>query len=67
VRFLLQNRAVNDIEDKHYNIYDGLPEKREALERWEQELRSLMDAAPAVSTGQPPKSTCSLLQAGDRP
>ncbi len=42
VRFLLQNRAVNDIEETHYNLYDGLPEKRRALEVWEHELRSLL-------------------------
>lgn len=42
VRFLLQNRAVNDIEETHYNLYDGLPEKRRALEVWEHELRRLL-------------------------
>lgn len=42
VRFLLQNRAVNDIEETHYNLYDGLPEKRRALEVWEHELRGLL-------------------------
>ena len=42
VRFLLQNRAVNDIEETHYNLYDGLPEKRRALEGWEHELRRLL-------------------------
>lgn len=42
VRFLLQNRAVNDIEETHYNLYDGLPEKRRALEVWEHELSRLL-------------------------
>ena len=42
VRFLLQNRAVNDIEETHYNLYYGLPEKRGALDNWEHELRSIL-------------------------
>jgi len=52
VRFLLQNRAVNDIEETHYNVYDGLPEKRQALERWEQELQRLLSRKPAVSVDE---------------
>ncbi|NEV60407.1 tyrosine-type recombinase/integrase [Thiorhodococcus minor] len=67
VRFLLQNRAVNDIEDTHYNIYDGLPEKRRALEQWEQEIRSLMDAAAVVRTDQPPQVAGPIRQACAQP
>lgn len=57
VRFLLQNRAVNDIEETHYNIYDGLPEKRQALECWEQELQGLLDTASMISLGSSPSAT----------
>jgi integrase len=42
VRFQLQNRTLGDIESKHYNRYDGLPEKRTALETWEGELDRIL-------------------------
>ena len=42
-RQLLQNRSLNSIEERHYNIFDGLPEKRLALEKWERELARIFD------------------------
>lgn len=48
VRFQLQNRALSDVESKHYNLYDGLPEKRAALEKWERELEQIVEVKPAV-------------------
>jgi hypothetical protein len=50
VRFQLQNRALSDVESKHYNLYDGLPEKRVALEKWERELLRIVQVEPAVGS-----------------
>lgn len=41
-RYLLQNRALNTIESQHYNFFDGLPEKKAAMERWERELNRII-------------------------
>jgi integrase len=41
-RYLLQNRALTAVEDIHYNMFDGLPEKRAALEKWERELNRIL-------------------------
>lgn len=49
VRYQLQNRALGDIESLHYNLYDGLPEKRAALERWERELARMIDGIPGAN------------------
>ncbi len=38
VRDRLQNHAVNDVSSKHYDRYSYLPEKREALRKWESRL-----------------------------
>ncbi|MEZ8401459.1 tyrosine-type recombinase/integrase [Vibrio splendidus] len=38
LRDRLQNHALNDVSSKHYDRYDYLPEKRRALEAWEQKL-----------------------------
>ncbi len=56
VRFQLQNRALSDIESKHYSLYDGLPEKRAALEKWERELERILEVRPAVVSEPLPKS-----------
>ncbi len=50
MRFQLQNRAPSDIESKHYNLYDGIPEKRAALEKWERELERIVEARPTVDS-----------------
>ncbi len=34
VRDRIQNHALVDVSTKHYDRYDYLPEKREALEAW---------------------------------
>lgn len=49
VRYQLQNRALADIESRHYNLYDGLPEKRAALEKWERELERMISGIPVHS------------------
>ncbi|TOH51721.1 integrase, partial [Vibrio parahaemolyticus] len=36
LRDRLQNHALNDVSSKHYDRYEYLPEKRRALEVWEQ-------------------------------
>ncbi|MHA2938431.1 tyrosine-type recombinase/integrase [Vibrio sp. RC27] len=38
IRDRLQNHALNDVSAKHYDQYKYLPEKRIALEAWEQRL-----------------------------
>jgi integrase len=38
IRDRLQNHALNDVSSKHYDRYEYLPEKRTALEAWEQKL-----------------------------
>jgi integrase len=38
LRDRLQNHALNDVSSKHYDRYEYLPEKRRALEAWEQKL-----------------------------
>ncbi|WP_431065716.1 tyrosine-type recombinase/integrase [Methylotuvimicrobium sp.] len=34
IRDIIQNHAMNDVSSKHYDRWDYLPEKREALEKW---------------------------------
>jgi integrase len=38
IRDRLQNHALNDVSSKHYDRYSYLPEKREALRKWEVRL-----------------------------
>lgn len=38
IRDRIQNHALNDVSSKHYDRYDYLPEKRRALEAWENRL-----------------------------
>ncbi|QIR05249.1 tyrosine-type recombinase/integrase [Salinivibrio costicola] len=38
LRDRIQNHALNDVSSKHYDRYEYLPEKRRALESWEQRL-----------------------------
>lgn len=38
LRDRLQNHALNDVSSKHYDRYEYLPEKRQALEMWERHL-----------------------------
>ncbi|HCE4692391.1 TPA: integrase arm-type DNA-binding domain-containing protein [Vibrio parahaemolyticus] len=40
LRDRLQNHALNDVSSKHYDRYEYLPEKRIALDSWEQKLNS---------------------------
>ena len=41
LRDRLQNHALNDVSSKHYDRYEYLPEKRRALEAWEQKLNEV--------------------------
>ena len=34
IRDIIQNHALNDVSSKHYDRWDYMPEKREALEKW---------------------------------
>lgn len=38
LRDRIQNHALNDVSSKHYDRYDYLPEKREAMRKWEARL-----------------------------
>jgi integrase len=38
IRDRIQNHSLNDVSTKHYDRYQYLPEKRRALEAWEQRL-----------------------------
>ncbi len=40
IRDRLQNHALQDVSSKHYDRYEYLPEKRIALESWEQQLNN---------------------------
>lgn len=41
LRDRLQNHALNDVSSKHYDRYDYLVEKRQALELWENQLNRM--------------------------
>lgn len=43
VRDRIQNHALHDVADVHYDAYDYLDEKRQGLRRWEKELRRIVD------------------------
>jgi len=34
IRDIIQNHALNDVSSKHYDRWDYMPEKQEALEKW---------------------------------
>jgi integrase len=34
IRDIIQNHNINDVSSKHYDRWDYMPEKREALEKW---------------------------------
>jgi len=46
IRDRIQNHALTDVADKHYDRYDYLDEKRFGLNKWEIELKSLISQAP---------------------
>jgi integrase len=41
IRDRLQNHALNDVSSKHYDRYSYLPEKKDALRKWESKLTGL--------------------------
>ncbi|WP_088210459.1 tyrosine-type recombinase/integrase [Shewanella sp. Shew256] len=41
LRDRIQNHALNDVSSKHYDRYDYLPEKREAMQKWEARLNGI--------------------------
>jgi integrase len=42
IRDRIQNHSLNDISSKHYDRYDYLKEKRDALELWDQFIASIV-------------------------
>lgn len=42
IRDRIQNHAFSDVSSKHYDMWTYLPEKRAALEEWEQKLRTIV-------------------------
>ncbi len=49
IRDRLQNHALTDISSKHYDRYDYLEEKKEALKIWEDYLSKLVDPVKNTS------------------
>ena len=45
VRDRIQNHALNDIATTHYDRYDYLDEKRDGLQRWENEMKRIIGEA----------------------
>jgi integrase len=41
IRDGLQNHALNDVSSKHYDRYSYLPEKKDALRKWENKLEGI--------------------------
>ena len=39
IRDRIQNHALNDVASKHYDMWDYVPEKREAMDRWGARLK----------------------------
>ena len=44
IRDMIQNHSLHDISSIHYDMWDGLPEKIEALRKWNIELIKLLKA-----------------------
>ncbi|WP_283131450.1 tyrosine-type recombinase/integrase [Enterovibrio norvegicus] len=49
IRDRIQNHALNDVSSKHYDRYEYLPEKRRALESWEQRLNDNTNVTNVVA------------------
>ncbi|NUY57022.1 integrase arm-type DNA-binding domain-containing protein [Salinivibrio sp. EAGSL] len=49
LRDRIQNHALNDVSSKHYDRYEYLPEKRRALESWEQRLNENITVTNVVA------------------
>ncbi len=48
IRDMVQNHALGDVASVHYDRWDGLPEKREAIHKWTREvLRLVRPGKPA--------------------
>ncbi|HBA66727.1 MAG TPA: hypothetical protein DCZ48_11235 [Methylococcaceae bacterium] len=43
IRDRLQNHALNDVSERHYDRYDYLPEKRAAMAKWGAALQQIID------------------------
>jgi integrase len=39
----IQNHSIKGVADKHYDAYRYVPEKREALEKWDTKLREIIE------------------------
>lgn len=53
IRDRLQNHALNDVSTRHYDRYDYLPEKREALRIWNDYLELIIDPSKKVAPFRP--------------
>ncbi len=42
IRDRIQNHALDDVSAKHYDYYEYLPEKREAMDKWDNHLKALL-------------------------
>lgn len=46
IRDRIQNHALDDVSSKHYDRYDYLKEKREALDKWGEHLQKVISGDP---------------------
>lgn len=49
IRDRLQNHALGDVSSKHYDKWEYLPEKREAMARWSEHLDQMLANEPTPS------------------
>jgi integrase len=45
IRDRIQGHAMTDVSSKHYDRWDYLPEKRQAMERWDKRLREVISTS----------------------
>lgn len=66
IRDRLQNHALNDVSSKHYDRYDYLEEKRQAMSRWEGRLAEILTGDPAgeVQFARPVRKTKPKVKVG---
>jgi hypothetical protein len=48
---MILNHKRRDVTGQHYDHYQGLPERREALNRWATHVESLLDRNSIINRG----------------
>ena len=57
IRDRLHNHALNDVSARHYDRYDYLPQKRQAMDAWGNYLEDIIRGADVVPIGEAVKQT----------